>query len=267
VSERIRDNHRSLVVFYVLIYGIAYIVDSYYFYYVGASSAGIAMRILSALPFTILAFVVVYGLNRKRDMRSILASVGFRREGILNGFLWANAFLLPIMIFLLGMLLVSGSQSLLANSAVPLPTPPIPSWYPLFASAAWIIGGLAAFPVLQAYPYESLTDIPRKYAIPLIAILWAGLYNASLLTGAFKPDDIIFFGFLFTVAYHKSRNSIGLVAAYVLAEAPLWYVVAETWGVPTYESAILARTFLSMISVATLVFWHYRSRSRPHLCP
>ena len=262
-SERLENSHRELILFYAVIYGIAYLGDAYLLYYAGAQSEGIALRILSALPFLVLSFAVVYALNRKKGSRLILSSIGFRRSGILSSFLWANAFLLPLMLFLTAMMLVSGPEGLLANSGVPLPAPPIPLWYPLFASTAWIVGGLVAFPVLQAFPYESLTDLPKRYTIPLIAALWAGLYNASLLTGAFYPDDIIFFGILFTVAYDKSRNSIGLVAAYVLAEAPLWYVVAQTWGVAVFESAVLTRTLLSVAFVGILVAWRYRSRARP----
>lgn len=255
-------NHRNLIVFYVLIYAVLYLVDGYSSQIQQAllsSSANIPFRILLATIGLVLALPVVYGLNRKSQVGTVLPSIGIRRRGILGSFLWANAFLLPLMIFLLVMVLAYGPESLLANSGVPLPAAPIPLWYPLFASTAWIIGGTVAFPVLQAYPYESLLDVPKKYAIPLIAVLWAGLYNASLLTGEFKPDDIIFFGFLFTVAYHKSRNSIGLVAAYVLAEAPLWYVVAATWGVAVYEGAIVARTFLGVISAGALLYWHYQS--------
>jgi hypothetical protein len=255
-------NHRNLLLFYVLIYGTFYIADEYYLHYVGPTSAGVAPRVLSALSSLVIASAVVYLLNRRKEAQGVLRTLGLKKEGILSSFVWANAFLLPILIFLSGMLLVSGPESLLANSSVPLPTP-TPPWYPLFASTAWITSGVVAFPILQAYPYESLIDFPKRYVIPLIVVLWAGLYNASLLTGEFKPDDIIFFGFLFTVAYHKSRNSIGLVAAYVLAEAPLWYVVAETWGVPIFSWAIPVRTLIAAVCVGVLIFQHHGSRFHP----
>ncbi len=178
----------------------------------------------------LVASAIVSLLNWNAGIRSVLRSLGLRRDGILSGFLWANAFLLPLTIFLLGMVLATGPESLLANAPVPLPTAPIPLWYPLFASTAWVFGGSTAFPFLQAYPYEKMIDRPKKCVIPLVALLWVGIYNAPLVTGVVISDDIVFFGILFTVAYHKSRNSIGLVATYVLAELPVWSLVAGTWG-------------------------------------
>jgi hypothetical protein len=101
-----------VVTFYVLIYVAFYIGDSFFLYYVGAASPGIAPRILSATVGLILASAIVYALNHRSGISSILRSLGFRREGILRSSLWANAFLLPIMIFLMSMLFVSGPQSI-----------------------------------------------------------------------------------------------------------------------------------------------------------
>ena len=163
------------------------------------------------------------------------------------------------MIILLGMLVVSGPNSLLIISEIPLPGQ-VPGWYPLFAYMAWLLGGFAFFPLLQAFPYESLKDVPKRYVLPLVAVVSASIYNDAFLTGVLRWDDIIFFGFLFTVAYHEARNSIGLALAYALAESGVWYVVAMTWGTTVFEAAILARMALSSISVAVLVFWYLGRR-------
>src|SRR5579884_3284526 len=229
-SETIKNAHRNLVVFYSLIYAIDYLLFSYEPYRVLSSSGTIPDRLLSASIFLLLIFSVVFLLNRDSHLGPVLASIGFRRKGILRSFVWANAFLLPIMVNLLGMLLVAGPGSILAISQVPLPGPAVPFWYPLFALFTVLVAGIAFFPILQAFPYESLVDFPKKYTITLI-----------------------------TIAYHETRNSIGLVVAYALAESWVWYVVAATWGTTVFVGAILARTALSAISVGVLIFWHYKS--------
>src|SRR5579875_444204 len=258
-SETIKNAHRNLVVFYSLIYAIDYLLFSYEPYRVLSSSGTIPDRLLSASIFLLLIFSVVFLLNRDSHLGPVLASIGFRRKGILRSFVWANAFLLPIMVNLLGMLLVAGPGSILAISQVPLPCPAVPFWYPLFALFTVLVAGIAFFPILQAFPYESLVDFPKKYTITLIAAVSATNYNVAFLTGTLRWDDILFFGLLFTIAYHETRNSIGLVVAYALAESWVWYVVAATWGTTVFVGAILARTALSAISVGVLIFWHYKS--------
>jgi len=91
-----------------------------------------------------------------------------------------------------------------------------PSWvnFPIslgiliFAVLFWVLVGTVAFAFWQAFPYELMHGISPKFAIFLIAILWSGLYNTPLLTGKLDPADILFFGFLFTWVYHKTRNSV-----------------------------------------------------------
>ena len=72
-----------------------------------------------------------------------------------------------------------------------------------------------------------MKDFPKKLVIPLIVTLWAGLYNTPLLTMWQDPSDVVFFGFLYTLTYHKTRNSIGILVAYLLNENPLWWVISS----------------------------------------
>ena len=242
----------------MLIYASVNAINAYFFY--EAHFTGIVPRVLGALLGLTIIAAIFYVLNRKEGARSLLRLLGFRKEGILRSFLWANAFLLPLLVTLLGIVSISGPESFLANAGVTLPAAPIPQWYPFFASTAWIFGGLTVFPFLQAYPYEKMAGLPKRYVVPLIAILWVGLYNAPLVTGAVIWDDIVFFGFLFTTAYHKSRNSIGLVAAYVLAELPVWAIFAGTWGVAVFTDGLMVRTLIGILSVGVLASWYLRER-------
>jgi len=255
-------NLRYLIAFYVVVYSVWYLLFSYGPSRALETSGAIPDRILSGSIALLSILPVVLVLSWRLHRGRVLASIGFRRGGVLSGFMWANAFLLPIMLSLLGMLLVEGPGSLLAISYVPLPSP-VPLWYPIFAPLAWLIGGVAFFAFLQAFPYESMGDVPKKFAIPLIAALAAGIYNDAFLTGTLRWDDILFFCLLFTVAYHESRNSIGIIAAYVLAESGVWYVVASVWGTTPFVVAIFVRTAISIASASTLIFLHYVRVKRP----
>lgn len=251
---------RSLTAFYVLVYLIIFLLFSYPPYKDLSSAGTLSGRSLSSSIVLLVLLAVVLAVSRFAHQGPLPRITGFRREGILRSFVWANAFLFPIMIILLGMLVVSGPNSLLSISEIPLPSQ-VPGWYPLFAYMPLLLGGFAFFPLLQAFPYESLKDVPKRYVIPLVAVISASIYNDAFLTGVLRWDDIIFFGFLFTVAYHESRNSIGLALAYALAESGVWYVVALTWGVTVFEAALLARVALSATSVAVLVFWYLGRRN------
>ena len=259
-------NLRYLIAFYVVVYAIVYLLFSYGPSRALGISGAIPDRMLSASISLLSILPVVLVLSWRLHRGRVLASIGLRRGGVLSGFVWANAFLLPIMLILLGMLLVEGPGPLLATSYVPLPSP-VPLWYPLFAPLAWLTGGVAFFAFLQALPYESMGDVPKKFAIPLIAALAAGVYNDAFLTGTLRWDDILFFGVLFTVAYHESRNSIGIIAAYVLAESGVWYVVASAWGTTPFIVAIFVRTAISVVSASALIFTHYGRVKRPSSSP
>jgi hypothetical protein len=218
------------------------------------------LKIADGFALDAILFLLVYALSKSGRYWSPYL-VGFRQTGILSAFVWANALLLPDTLTLFFRLYAYGQASILELFYTPTPSSP-PLWYPLYAFSFWIAGGILVFPLLEAFPYESLKDVHKRYAIPLIVVLWAGIYNAPLLTGVInlRPDDIFFFDFLFFIAYIKSRNSIGLVLAYVLAESPVWYIVAVSWSVTILSISIVVRGLFSIACVGILVFQHWRSR-------
>jgi len=130
VSATMKSNHRNVAVFYALIYAITYLLFSYGPYRAVSGSGTIPDRILSASIGMFLTLPVIYTLRQGSQSGHMLSSIGFRRKGILTSFIWANAFLLPIMLILLGMLLVAGPCIPVGHiSSSPSP-PPIPVWYP-----------------------------------------------------------------------------------------------------------------------------------------
>jgi hypothetical protein len=122
----------------------------------------------------------------------------------------------------------------------------------------WILVDVIDFIFWEAFTYELMKGFP-KIAIPLIVILWAGLYNAPLLTGKLDLFDLTFFGFLFTLVYHKTRNSAGILVAYLLNENPLWWVISAVFGSNieiVFTSSLILRTLISFTSA----FWVIREK-------
>ncbi len=111
----------------------------------------------------------------------------------------------------------------------------------------------------RLFPNELMHDISPKFAILLIATLWSGLYNTPLLTGKFDPVDILLFGFLFTWGYHKTRNSVGIVGAYLLNENPLWWIIASSFdNIGMVFFILLVFRALICVTSLVLVVRHYR---------
>lgn len=116
-------NFRYLIAFYVAVYAVWYLLSSYGPSLALESSGAIPDRILSASISLLCILTVILVLSWRLHKGRVLALIGLRRAGVLSGFVSANAFLLPIMLRLLGMLLVEGPGSLLAISYVPFLRP------------------------------------------------------------------------------------------------------------------------------------------------
>jgi len=250
-----KERYRNLAIFYI----VAYLTTYPFGYTQIVLSLSFAWEIAGTFALAAILFLLVYTLSKSGGYWSPYL-VGFRRTGVLSAFVWANAFILPDALTLLFRLYAYGQASILKLFYFPTPNSP-PLWYPLYAVSFWIVGGIIVFPLLEAFPYESLKDIPKRCAIPIIVVLWAGLYNLPLLAGItnIRPDDIFFFDFLFLIAYIKSRNSIGLVLAYVLNESPVWYIVAVSWGVTILSISIVFRALFSIACVGILIFHYWRT--------
>lgn len=143
-----------------------------------------------------------------------------------DSFLLAEAFSTPIPLFWFIGTQIIGVDTMLTAAK--------PSWATtvsvrvlVSAILLWGMMSIIAFIFWETFPYEIMKDFPKKLVIPLIVALWAGLYNTPLLTMWQDLFDVIFFGFLYTLTYHKTRNSIGILAAYLLNENPLWWVISS----------------------------------------
>jgi hypothetical protein len=262
----LKERWHYLAVFYILFYALYYVLN-----YTITSAVGynFELSVLLSPVFAATFLLIAYGLTRKSRVTWNWSIVGFRRKNLLKSFLWAMALISPITISMFVAVAAGYADLLIAfmSASYPSITPPVPAWYPLLAYVQWLDWGIFVFCLLEAFPYENLLEYPVKYRILVIWLLWSGLYGAPLLAplglGEVNFSDIIIFGFLFLVAYHESRNSIGLILAYVLGETPVWYISSLAWG---WEVAIIRAIvlgLLSVVSIGVLAYQYLRPTKQP----
>jgi len=251
-SRKIRSIMLFYLLAYLIVYGSAFVINSnsHVLLY-------LTTTIGTVLAGMFLAALLILKLNNKKLTPSIF---GIRREGIKESFLLAAALSTPIpLLWLIGMKIL-GIDTLLVAAKPSWANFPISLGILIFAVLFWVLVGIVAFALWQAFPYELMHGISPKFAIFLIAILWSGLYNTPLLTGKLDPADILFFGFLFTWVYHKTRNSVGIVIAYLLNENPLWWVIAAIFGAnirTAFVIFLIFRTLVCLVSAVLLVRRNY----------
>ncbi|NJE25108.1 hypothetical protein E3E22_00380 [Thermococcus sp. MV5] len=249
----------SILMFYLLVYLIVYgstLVINYYL-----KTSYILLDLTATIGITstgiLLVAVLILKLNNKKLTPSVF---GINRDNLGNSFLLAAALSTPIPLFwLIGMQIV-GIDTLLVAAKPSWANFPISLGILIFAVLFWGLVGTVAFAFWQAFPYELMHGISPKFAVLLVAILWSGLYNTPLLTGKLDPVDILFFGFLFTWVYHKTRNSVGIVIAYLLNENPLWWIIGAISGVnikTAFMIFLVFRVLVCLVSIVLLVRRNY----------
>ncbi|BES81827.1 hypothetical protein PABY_13940 [Pyrodictium abyssi] len=196
--------------------------------------------------------------------RSYMKCLGLSRRGLLESFILASAvwgvFVAAGLAYAVARGLGAGRlYEIYRGNAM---TAPGPTWFsdldprilPVAASLFWMLTGLLCFSLVQAFILESL---PRRPWSPLLAgVLFVAMYNAPLLTGEWKMDDVIVLGMAYPVAYYMARNSIGLIGAYVAVyELPVAAAVLHGWGEGCFRVFVALRAAVASASllVAPLV--------------
>ena len=252
-----REKIVSITFFYSLAYLIAYIVNPFLSHlempYI------LSILLLTHILILIGTFLIVYVVLKLNNENCTLSTFGIRKHNLSNSFLWATALSTPIPLLWLIGTQIADVDTMLIAAKPSWANPPISLQVLISAILLWILAGIVAFIFWEAFPYEFMKDFPKKFVIPLIAVSWAGLYNTPLLTGKFDPFDVIFFGFLFTLVYHKTRNSMGILMAYLLNENPLWWIIAAVFG-PNIKVAFMTFLILRMSICSVSAFWVIRTK-------
>ncbi len=245
----------SIALFYLLAYLTAYIINPLLISNLEAPYIPLS-PLLNHIFMLVEMSLIVYIVLKLNNKSYTVSTFGIRKRNLGNSFLWAAAFSAPIPLFWLIGIKVAGINVMLIAAKPSWANTPIS--LQLFTSAIllWILAGIIAFIFWEAFPYEFMKDFSKKLSIPLIAALWAGLYNTPLLTRKFDPFDVIFFGFLFTLVYHKTRNSIGILIAYLLNESSLWWIISAVFGSNikmAFTVSLTVRMLICSISVFLVI--------------
>ncbi len=125
-----------------------------------------------------------------------------------------------------------------------------PHLLPFAALMIWSISGLFFFTLVQSYGIEKL----GKRGVPLAVIASSLLYNAPLLTGEWKPDDLLILCLIFPLVYWISGNSLGLVISYVaMFELPVAAAFTQGWGHPGFLLILGFRTVVGLLSLVSFL--------------
>lgn len=249
----VRKKIFSIIIFYLLVYLIIYIVNPLLFSHL--EILYIPLRLLiNHILILVGIFLIAHAVLRLNNENRILLTLGIRKHNLGNSFLWATALSTPISLFWIIGTWVSGVSKMLTIAKPSWINPPISSIVLLYSVSFWILSGVMVVMFWESFPYEFMRDFPKKFVIPLIIALWAGLYNTPLITGKFDPFDIIFFGFLFVMVYHKTRNSVGILMAYLLNENPLWWVITAAFG-PNTERVFVVFLIFRLLVCLLSILW------------
>ena len=114
------------------------------------------------------------------------------------------------------------------------------TFLPLVALLVWLFAGVVWFALVQAFPIQYLSRSLGIAAIPVASVMFILLYNAPLLTGEWKLDDIIFLGVVYPTILYRYRNSLGLIVSYVaLYEIPVRAAFLRGWGFDALNIVLL----------------------------
>ncbi|KXA93998.1 hypothetical protein AKJ66_00085 [candidate division MSBL1 archaeon SCGC-AAA259E22] len=186
--------------------------------------------------------------------------IGWVKENFSMSFLWISALCFPVTLGNLVRAHVVGASTVIESFGIGI-SAPYSFWLPLFAITFWSFSGATSFSFLQAFPYESLREYPKKYILPSIALLFILQYNAPLVTGEFNPGDILWLGTIFLLIYHRFRNSLSLILAYVtLYEFPVLWCFGAAWGEAAFFTVLYARVAWSGIAASTLALFKLKGK-------
>jgi len=274
---KISEDVRSVIAYYSIVLAIFYIP------YLMIRSNPVFWNALSYSPYLVLIvnaihlislIIVAYAILRLiyGNHESLMKYLGIKSKGFLDSLIITGAlFTIPNLILLIVAIVlgVNVFSIYLENAkryTVPWFSRIDPSLLPIVAITLWFIVGITCFPLLQAYPYELLSRRPKKMVMPLIATMFIMVYNLPLVTSEFKLDDIIYLGILAPVAYHLTRNSLGVVVNYVMYfEFPVAVAFLKGFGEAGFSVLLIGRItwgIMCLLITISKLLTNYLNRQR-----
>ncbi len=208
---------------------------------------GVSSTLAGRLFGLLVAILLAYFISR------FFYGFPLRREADLESVSHAMALMLPLYVFSLIGMLYFGVERFMDMARPGF----VGEWSPFlipYSLAFWALSGILTAFFYDAVPYELFSERGRIAGIIGATAVFALNYNQPLLTGIWRPEDIIFFGAAFAYSYSANRKPLALVIAYLLSELPLWWCLLHPLGKAAFAGYITVRFLLS----AYLLFKHLR---------
>ena len=265
----------AIALYYIVVFALIYAPTFYVLHYSPALSSNPLILLLYLAITLILLTLAAYLVHQRLCPGPFRGMLGLTLRSIRESIVLSSAsFTLPFLI--LGAVeLLGGSNpfetALKATVSYAYDESRAPPWFsqvpstllPLYAALVWSLAGLLWFHLVQSFPLSCLSQPLGPWSLPLIQLLFILLYNAPLLTGDWKPDDIVFLGLVFPMVLYLYRNSLGLIVSYVaLFEMPVRAAVLRGWGPSALKAFLLLQVSWGIAaSIVALAFTANKLRS------
>ncbi len=259
ICERVKITVAYYIVTYVVSYGMAFLILIY-------TAGTIADKPVFVFLINILLLsvflLIAYAFYRKIGGRAFREYIGLKKEGLLESLIVTAAFFAALNLILATLaylfLGVNPLAKLVESAYMYSSTPWFdhidPKLLPVAAAVLWLVSGTIHFAFMQAFPYEVLFGKLKKYVVPLISALFIPFYNLPLLTGEWKPDDIVFLGIICPLIYHLCRNSLGIILNYVFFyELPVLVAFLKGWGEEAFQIFLVGRLVWGLVCLLIFV--------------
>jgi len=270
---RVSKQNLHILFYYIGIYGLIY-GGSYTISHFGISEA-LSRNVIAVISINslilVIALFLAYSFSQRSDIK-FSHVLGIKKEGLFGSLIFSGAILgFLSLVTLIALKLIGGIHStdeflkiiitkVSTYSGTPWFNYANPTMLPFVALVVWTISGVLFFALMIAYPYEIINN-PRY--LPIISLLFVFLYNNPLITGEWKPDDIIVLGILFPLIYHLTRNSIGLILSYVfLFEFPILVAFLKGWGITAFLILFVGRILWEIFCMIVVMIRFVKFKSQ-----
>lgn len=191
---------------------------------------------ISLLPSILIYIVLMLGFGiclrlqeKRRSLKDLLVSVGFRKQGIGKSILWTMACIIPYIVVIF---LISG-QSLIQQATL---IKSFPTWL-IICNILYFLVFVAAFEesffrgyLLDRFMPEHPSSIKKALPAILLSSLFFMIYHIPILVfngNLFSLAPILVISVLLSLGYVKSRNRniAGPVIAHFLVDSSLYFLV------------------------------------------
>ncbi len=253
----------STILYYIITYAYIYIISFFiikYFPNLISNPAVTIATIIGAIAIFLVVAYLTYTLILGCDESGFLQSLGLTTRNLLERLSFSSSSI-AIPAIALGIIAYIGGADpvrMIFEDVVRYLENAPPPWFsevpnhilPLASIAVWSLVGIVWFAFLQVFPLNLLSRVAGPASVLVVSLLFILIYGAPLLTGDWKPDDIVILGVLFPIVLYRYRNSLGAVMSYVLLyEMPVRAAFLQGWGFTALKILVALQALWGLISI------------------